>query len=259
MLCIVLTICIITQSVDLVFVISWVSQCLDRVTVSQSWLITLSWSWLFQISQKPHPSIINIVKVLQCHQISTFWCVINSSACTIDEWKYKSIAEKIFHNSAKHGCHFYEKFDSLSYTVKHWTRFRKLHGKCWHTVFMHKLLMYQKPYKWGQWTSEISDTKTSAYIPYKALSMWCCVYFVHTETFIILATFFISFKKAKICGYTPWNDKQTKSICLLVKCLLIILMRVRIWDNPKITSNVNFLFWMLNWKWLNLRKWLIWT
>ena len=45
-------------------------------------------------------------------------CVINSSACTIDEWKYKSIAEKIVHNSAKRGCHFYEKFDSLSYTVK---------------------------------------------------------------------------------------------------------------------------------------------
>ena len=108
-------ICIITQSV---FAISWVSQGLDSVTVSQPWLIALAWPWLFQISQKPHPIIINIVKVLQCHQISTFWCVINSSACTIDEWKYKSIAEKIFHNSAKHGCHFYEKCDSLSYTVK---------------------------------------------------------------------------------------------------------------------------------------------
>ena len=94
------------------------SKGLGSVTMSQSRLITLSWPWLFQISQKPHPIIINIVKVLQCHQISTFWCVINSSACTIDEWKYKSIAEKIFHNSAKHGCHFYEKCDSLSYTVK---------------------------------------------------------------------------------------------------------------------------------------------
>ena len=125
-------------------------------------------------------------------------------------------------------------------------------------VFTYKLLMYQKPYKWGQWMSEISDTKTSAYIPYKALSMWCCVYFVRTETFIILAAFFNSLKKAKICRYTLRNDKQIKSICLLVKCLLITLMRVRIWGNPKITSYVNFLFWMLNWKWLNLRKWLIW-
>ena len=44
------------------------------------------------------------------------------------------MAEKIFHNPAEHGCHFYEKFDSLSYTVKHRTRFRILHGKCWHTV-----------------------------------------------------------------------------------------------------------------------------
>ena len=177
-------ICIITQSVDLVFVISWVSQGLDSVTMSQPWLIVLAWPWLYQISHKPHPIIINIVKVLQCHQISTFWCVINSSGCIIDKWKHKSMAEKIFHNPAEHGCHFYEKFDSLSYTVKHWTRFRILHGKCWHTVFTHKLLTYQKLYKWGQWT------KTSAYIPNKALSMWCCVYFVHTETFIILATFF---------------------------------------------------------------------
>ena len=201
--------CITTQSVDLVFGISWVSRGLDRVTVSQSWLITLSWPWFFQISQKPHPIIINIVKVLQCHQISTFWCVINSSACTIDEWKYKSIAEKIFHNSAKHGCHFCEKFDSLSYTVKHRTRFRILHGKCWHTVFTHKLLRCQKSYKWGQWTSEIS--KKSAYIPCKALSMWYCVYFVHTETFIILAAFFNSLKKAKICRYTLRNDKQKKA------------------------------------------------
>ena len=128
-------ICIITQSVDLVFVISWVSRGLDSVTVSQPWLIALAWPWLYQISHKPHPIIINIVKVLQCHQISTFWCVINSSGCIIDKWKHKSMAEKIFHNPAEHGCHFYKKFDSLSYTVKHWTRFRILHGKCWHTVF----------------------------------------------------------------------------------------------------------------------------
>ena len=115
-------ICIIIQSVELVFVISWVSQGLDSVTVSQPWLIALAWPWLYQISHKPHPIVINIVKVLQCHQISTFCCVINSSGCIIDKWKHKSMAAKIFHNPADHGCHFYEKF-------------RILHGKCWRTVY----------------------------------------------------------------------------------------------------------------------------
>ena len=124
------------------------SKGLGSVTMSQSRLITLSWAWLFQISQKPHPIIINIVKVLQCHQISTFWCVINSSACTIDEWKYKSIAEKIVHNSAKCGCHFYEKFDSLSYTVKIEPDLEYFMESAGIRYFTHKLLTYQKSYKY---------------------------------------------------------------------------------------------------------------
>ena len=35
----------------------------------------------------------------------------------------------------------------------------------------------------------IEMTTTSAWIPYKALSMWYSVYYIHTETFIILAAF----------------------------------------------------------------------
>ena len=54
-----------------------------------------------------------------------------------------------------------------------------------------------------------------------------CVNFVHTETFIILAAFFKSFKKAKICRYTPQNGKQKKASAYLLKCLLMMLMTVR--------------------------------
>ena len=35
----------------------------------------------------------------------------------------------------------------------------------------------------------ISDTKTSAYILYKAFHTWQCVYYIHTETFITLPSF----------------------------------------------------------------------
>ena len=31
-------------------------------------------------------------------------------------------------------------------------------------------------------------------------------------------------------------------------------MRVNIWGNPRIISNLNCLFWMHNWKWMNLSK-----
>ena len=48
-------------------------------------------------------------------------------------------------------------------------------------VFTHELLMYQKSNEWVQGTREISDAKTaSAQLVYKALSMWYCVYFMHT-------------------------------------------------------------------------------
>ena len=39
--------------------------------------------------------------------------------------------------------------------------------------------------------SEISDTKHSD-CGYKALSMWYYVYYIHTETFVIFASLFIS-------------------------------------------------------------------
>ena len=100
--------CTITQSEDLVFGISWVSQGLDSVTMCQPWLIILPWPWLFQISQKPHPVIINIVKVLHCHQTS-FWFVKKAQAALLTNGSIRV--------STEHGCHFYDKFDSLTYCI----------------------------------------------------------------------------------------------------------------------------------------------
>ena len=100
--------CTITQSEDLVFGISWVSQGLDSVTMCQPWLIILPWPWLFQISQKPQPVIINIVKVLQCHQTS-FWFVKKAQAALLTNGSIRV--------STEHGCHFNEKFDSLTYCI----------------------------------------------------------------------------------------------------------------------------------------------
>ena len=100
--------CTITQSEDSVFGISWVSQGLDSVTMCQPWLIILPWPWLFQISQKPHPVIINIVKVLHCHQTS-FWFVKKAQAALLTNGSIRVSTEL--------GCHFYEKFDSLTYCI----------------------------------------------------------------------------------------------------------------------------------------------
>ena len=100
--------CTITQSEDSVFGISWVSQGLDSVTMCQPWLIILPWPWLFQISQKPHPVIINIVKVLHCHQTS-FWFVKKAQAALLTNGNIRVSTEL--------GCHFYEKFDSLTYCI----------------------------------------------------------------------------------------------------------------------------------------------
>ena len=100
--------CTITQSEDSVFGISWVSQGLDSVTMCQPWLIILPWPWLFQISQKHHPVIINIVKVLHCHQTS-FWFVKKAQAALLTNGSIRVSTEL--------GCHFYEKFDSLTYCI----------------------------------------------------------------------------------------------------------------------------------------------
>ena len=47
--------------------------------------------------------------------------------------------------------------------------------------------------------------------------------------------YFKSFQNAKICRHAPRNDKQNEAVKTFVH---IILMRVRIWGNPRITSNV---------------------
>ena len=43
--------------------------------------------------------------------------------------------------------------------------------------------------------------------------------------------------------YQPLSEMFVKNI-----------MRVRIWGNPRITSNLNCLLWIHNWKWMNLSK-----
>ena len=45
--------------------------------------------------------------------------------------------------------------------------------------------------------------------------------------------------------------KKSKNQLQLVKT---IVQRVRIWGTPGTTRNPNFLFWMHNWKWMNLIK-----
>ena len=57
--------------------------------------------------------------------------------------------------------------------------------------------------------------------PHKALSMWYCVYYVHTETFIILeVVFFKSFQNDKICHNILWNDKQNEALKLTSHSIL---------------------------------------
>ena len=71
------------------------------------------------------------------------------------------------------------------------TYYRTSH-ELFYTVFTHELLTYQKSNEWDfirSRMSGISDTKTSAYTQCKALSTWYCAYYIHTETFLILATF----------------------------------------------------------------------
>ena len=61
--------------------------------------------------------------------------------------------------------------------------------------------------------------------PHKALSMWYCVYYVHTETFIILeVVFFKSFQNAKICHNIRWNHKQNEALKLTSHSILSFLL-----------------------------------
>jgi len=59
------------------------------------------------------------------------------------------------------------------------------------------------------------DTKTTrTYIPYKALSMWYCIYYIHTETFIILAAGLFLLNLSKMLKFAathlPQNDNENK-------------------------------------------------
>ena len=49
-----------------------------------------------------------------------------------------------------------------------------------------------------------------------------------------------------------WQRKQ--SISFLVKTFVKNIMTVRIWGNPRTIRNLNCLFSMHNWKWVNLSK-----
>ena len=90
--------------------------------------------------------------------------------------------------------------------------YRILYGKCRRTVFSHELLTYQKSNEWAQRTSEISDTKTSAYIPYK-------VYFPRGIVFVIYVLrhsslwqplYLKSFQNAKFAATYCEIKKKTK-------------------------------------------------
>ena len=81
---------------------------------------------------------------------------------------------------------------------------RMLHEKCGHTVFTHELLTY------GNRTSEISDTKNSDCV-YKALFMWYCVYYIHTETFVNFASLFISNLSKMLKFAATHREMTTKS------------------------------------------------
>ena len=61
-----------------------------------------------------------------------------------------------------------------------------LHGKCWRTVLTHELLTYQRS---ERVRFLIQKQRVGKYIPYEALYMWYCVYYLYTETFTILVAF----------------------------------------------------------------------
>ena len=133
-------------------------------------------------------------------------------------------------------------------------KYRILHEKCGRMVFTHKLLTYQKSNEWAQRTSEISNTKHSDCV-YKALSMWYCVYYIHTETLVIFACLFVS-DLSKMLKFAATHREMTTKSKYQPKTFVnnYLWGCIRIWGNPRIKSNVNSLFWMHNWKWMNLSK-----
>ena len=92
--------------------------------------------------------------------------------------------------------------------------------------------------------------------------MWYCVYpdihAVFFETGIIWRPFYFkSFQNAKFAATHREMTTKTK-YQLISKTFVKNIMRVRIWGNPRRTSNLNCLFWMHNWKWMDLSKWPVW-
>ena len=99
-----------------------------------------------------------------------------------------------------------------------------------------------------------SDVMWTHSIQYEALSMWYCVIIYILRHSLFWQPFISDFSK---CLNLPlhtakWQTKR--SISLSVKTLVNNLMRERIWGNLRIKSRVNFLYWMHNWKWMNLSK-----
>ena len=90
---------------------------------------------------------------------------------------------------------------------------------------------------------------------YKALSMWYCVYYIHTETFVIFASLFTS-NLSKVLKFAATHREMTTKSKYQPKTFVnkYLWGYIRIWGNPRIKSNVNSLLWMHNWKWMNLSK-----
>ena len=88
---------------------------------------------------------------------------------------------------------------------------------------------------------------------YKALSMWYCVYYIDTETFVIFASLFIS-NLSKMLKFAATHREMTTKSKYQPKTFVnkYLWGYIRIWGNPRIKSNVNSLFWMHHWKWMNL-------
>ena len=77
--------------------------------------------------------------------------------------------------------------------IEYFNKYRILHGRC---IINYVLVVFVSANDLVQWTSKITNTKTSEYI--------------HIETFIILSAFYFKYfqsaKMMKICCYTSWND-----------------------------------------------------
>ena len=119
-------------------------------------------------------------------------------------------------------------FEEIRHTVKHWTRYRIVHGKCGCTVFTHELLTYQKSNEWAPRTSEVSDTKTrSAHIPAQStFHVVLCLLCTYWDIHHFGSLFFNLFKMLKFattyCEMT--NKMKLLSLHLILFSLLCFLL-----------------------------------